>query len=293
MKICWDNLEKVRYDITNNCWYKIYKRCHSNKKQYRKYIYVENCKKCGEAFLAYFSHGNYNKFCSKSCSISFNTTGDKNTNYGKNLSTKTKLKISNSKKGKKLSKEDRLKLSLAHPKKEKSPMWRGGKDVSWYNTYAPQISYSEATRRDPDNYDWLQVKCAYCGKWYNPMRLSVRRRINALNGIGRGESRLYCSAECKKLCPTYLKRKYSAEETNTKQLSREVQPQLRQLVFERDNWICTKCGNDKSLTCHHKEGILWEPLMSADIDMCITYCKDCHKNVHKIDGCGYQDMRCI
>lgn len=69
-----------------------------------------------------------------------------------------------------------------------------------------------------------------------------------------------------------------------------MQPELRQMVFERDNWICWKCGTTESLHCHHKEGIRWEPLQSADMDMCITLCKKCHKEVHKKDGCGYNEM---
>ena len=163
------------------------------------------------------------------------------------------------------------------------PNWKGGvteNNIPLYDTYAPQLSYCESVRRDPNHYDWLQVKCAYCGKWYNPTYKDTHSRISSLNGYNHGECRLYCSSDCKHLCPIYWQKLYSAEEKNTKQLSREVQPELRQMVFERDGWKCTKCGSDKSLTCHHIEGILWEPLMSADIDMCITHCKDCHKEVH-------------
>ena len=40
------------------------------------------------------------------------------------------------------------------------------------------------------------------------------------------------------------------------------------------------------------EGIRWEPLESADVDMCITLCKSCHIEVHKLPDCGNNDMRC-
>ena len=40
------------------------------------------------------------------------------------------------------------------------------------------------------------------------------------------------------------------------------------------------------------EGLNENPLMSADIDIGITLCKECHKEVHKEDGCTYIDMRC-
>jgi hypothetical protein len=40
------------------------------------------------------------------------------------------------------------------------------------------------------------------------------------------------------------------------------------------------------------EGIRWIPLESADIDKCITYCKKCHKEVHKKEDCRTIDMKC-
>jgi hypothetical protein len=175
--------------------------------------------------------------------------------------------------------------------------WKGNvtkKNIPLYDTYAHQIEYCEEVRRNHEDSKILEVKCAYCGKWYVPKRKSVINRIEALigNNDRNRENRLYCSNECKQECPIYRKIKYSAEELNIKQLSREVQPELRQLVFKRDKYICRKCGSNKSLHCHHIEGIRWEPLESADIDKCITYCKKCHKKVHKKEDCGYQDMQC-
>jgi len=82
-----------------------------------------------------------------------------------------------------------------------------------------------------------------------------------------------------------------------KSYSREVQPELRQMVFERDEYTCIKCGKHQDelnipLHCHHIEGIVQNPIESADIDMCITVCKDCHDKIHQEDGCGYNDMKC-
>ena len=34
-----------------------------------------------------------------------------------------------------------------------------------------------------------------------------------------------------------------------------------------------------------------EPLLSADIDNCITLCYDCHKKVHQKDGCKYPQLK--
>ena len=166
------------------------------------------------------------------------------------------------------------------------------KSSALYNTYAYQISYAEEVRHDLGNEELLQVKCTYCGKWFNPTVRNVQSRIKALNGKNEGEGRLYCSNGCKKLCPTYKKIKYSAEETNTKNLSREVQAELRQMVLERDGWTCIKCGKTKSLQCHHIEGIQWNPIESADIDICVTFCVKCHEEAHKDEGCRYSDLQC-
>lgn len=164
------------------------------------------------------------------------------------------------------------------------------KNIPLYDTYAHQISYVEQVRRNKDDKNILEVKCAYCGKWYMPTIIEVRCRIDSLNGIRTGENRLYCSNECKKECPIYNQNKYP--KSYKKASSREVQPELRQMVFERDGWKCTECDSTKSLHCHHVEGIRYEPLESADIDKCITLCKKCHKKVHKKEGCGYHDFKC-
>ena len=76
------------------------------------------------------------------------------------------------------------------------------------------------------------------------------------------------------------------------ELSREVQPELRKMVFERDDYQCIKCKSFEHLICHHKEGIVWAPLESADVDECITVCKECHGEIHQIEGCKPSDMRC-
>lgn len=187
-----------------------------------------------------------------------------------------------------------IRCQTSHPK-EKHPLWKGGvtiKNIPLFTTFNSQISWCEETRRDPEDGNILNVKCTYCGKWYRPKKSNIYSRIASLNGMNEGESRLYCSEECKQLCPIYDKKKYSSEETNTKQFSREVQPQLRQMVFKRDNWTCIKCSNTSNLQCHHLEGVRWEPLESADIDKCVTLCKNCHEKVHEIEGCKPFEMRC-
>ena len=77
-----------------------------------------------------------------------------------------------------------------------------------------------------------------------------------------------------------------------KSTSREVQPDLRKMVLARDNWECQMCGSDEELHCHHITGVEQNPIESADVANCITFCKTCHKKVHSEKGCRYFELRC-
>ena len=252
MKICWDNLEKLRYSPKTGRWYK---GTHI-------YLYKEKCSNCGEPFLG-ISHEN---FCSRKCS----QTGEYN-NF-------------------------RFYNKEVNDNRDKHSQWKGGyarKNIATYDEYADKLV--EEVRRNKKDEKILEVKCAYCGEWYIPTVNSVCKRIDALNGKEKGELRLYCSIKCKKECPIYRKIKYPLGYKVAS--SREVQAELRQLRFEVDNYTCQKCKKHKDelkigLHCHHIEGIRWEPLESADIDKCITYCKYCHKKSHEQPDCGYNDLRC-
>jgi len=211
------------------------------------------------------------------------------------FSEKHKKNLSEAGKGKKQSEETKQKNRESNLG-EKGGNWKGGyssNNLCRYDLYVPRISYAEPIRRNQEDQNILEVKCTYCGKWFVPKILEVKGRISALEGKSGGEARLYCSNKCKHECPTYNRKKYSAEEKGHNQYAREVQAELRQMVFERDNWECQRCGSIESLHCHHVEGIRWDPLESADVDKCITFCKTCHRKVHKIKGCGYQELRCV
>jgi len=256
------------------------------------------------------------KWC---CSISYNScsnsknknsqsqigkqSGRNNPMYGKKHTEETKRKISRKAVGKLTSEKTKRKISESLKGKNnpqygrrgnKSINWKGGyasNNIPMYDTYASQIEWCESVRRSQSDKNILEVKCAYCGKWFIPKRTGISSRINFLNNNYFGESRLYCSDSCKSECPVFNQIKWPKDfKIST---SREVQPELRQLVLKRDNYKCVKCGSEKSLHCHHIEGIQWEPLESADIDICLTLCKSCHKKVHKKEGCKYNEIRCI
>lgn len=174
-----------------------------------------------------------------------------------------------------------------------NPNYKGGvkkRNIPLYDTYASQILCAEKIRHNKKDYNILEVKCAYCGKWFVPTILNVQNRIKALNSSDGRENRFYCSDGCKLICPIYRKIKYSGD--FIKSISREVQPELRQMVFERDEYLCQRCGVGEELHCHHITGIVQNPIESADVDNCVTLCKNCHEYIHSQRGCTKYDYRC-
>ena len=230
------------------------------------------CKQCDKEFMAF--KNSKGLFCSHSCSTTFRNLGSKHSEE-----TKKKIGIK----------------SKNRTSENNNPNWKGGvieKNIANYDTYSEQISFAEQVRRSHKDENILEVKCTYCGKWYIPKRSEITNRVSALKGQSNfySEHRLYCSDECKQECSIYGQHYYPKGFKEAS--SREVQPELRQMVFERDSWTCKKCKSKKNLHCHHIEGIRWEPLESADIDKCLTYCKDCHEEVHKKEDCRRIDFIC-
>jgi hypothetical protein len=167
------------------------------------------------------------------------------------------------------------------------------KSSAIFELYCDRLRQFEEIRRCPENKELLEVKCAYCGKWLKPTVIQIKNRLQAFNGTVGGEARFYCSENCKKSCPIYDQNKYP--KGFKKATSREVMPLLRQLVLERDNYICQKCWattETAQLHVHHEKSYTLNKIMANDPDNCITLCKECHKQIHSQDGCRYSDLKC-
>ena len=168
-----------------------------------------------------------------------------------------------------------------------------------YEIFAEKLYPYEETRRDELNSELLQVRCknSNCRKWFNPTKQQVQNRVSSVIGRNFGNNYFYCCDDCKRSCSLFGQSKYPKD--FKKNFYREVQPELRNMVLERDNWTCQKCNRSKDeypeldLHCHHIFPINENPIESADIDTCVTLCKDCHKDIHKnIPGCDYHEMKC-
>lgn len=223
------------------------------------YVYKEACMECGEPYLA--EKRRQSKFCSHSCAVS----GKNNPMYG-------------------------IKLCGILSGYYKGGVSKSGLTI--YNTCKDKLETYEDIRKQ-HNTELLEAKCAYCGKWFTPTYAAVNSRFIAINNLNCGEGRLYCSNNCKQACPTYNKQKYPKGFKHA--TSREVSTYLRQIVFERDDWECQKCGKtikEIQLHCHHMDPATQNPMFQNDANSCITLCKDCHKSVHMQHGCRYVDLKC-
>jgi uncharacterized OB-fold protein len=234
MKLCWDNIENIR--LTKNSNFRDIVK--------EKTYYLKVCKKCEEEYFGY----NNSMSCSASCSSRRKHTKEAKKKMseikkGKKASDETKLKMSKSRRGEKNgffgkihSKETRKKLSKKLSN-ENSTNWKGGvtkKNIPLYDTYAPQLEWTEKIRRNKEDQNVLEVKCFKCGKWYIPKRSNVKHRINSLNGK-EGHHRFYCSDNCKNSCSIFHKSAdilmkedaIRAGRLKWLELNREVQPELR------------------------------------------------------------------
>jgi hypothetical protein len=155
---------------------------------------------------------------------------------------------------------------------------------------ARRLQGIDDVRPDPNNQDIAQARCAYCNKWYNPTKRQVLNRLRVIDGTKTGESRLYCSNGCRESCPVFNTIKWPRG--FRKATSREVDPDLRKMVFERDDWKCQICGAESPLHCHHIEGYTLNKIIANDVDNCLTLCKSHHKWVHSKEGCRYFELQC-
>lgn len=165
-------------------------------------------------------------------------------------------------------------------------------NIPLYETYAHKLEkYEDLYLIKQNNLELLGVKCLYCNKTFIPSLINVKHRVDSINGRCNAENRFYCSTDCKKACPIFGQVKYPK---NFKlSTAREVQPALRKMVLERDNWTCQICNStENGLHCHHYDGIYINPVESADMDNCTTLCKKCHKKVHNNEGCKFNQLKC-
>lgn len=155
-----------------------------------------------------------------------------------------------------------------------------------YDVFYDRLTVEESPIRGENGE--LFVKCAKCGKYFNPSNREVQHRIQALNAENSGvERRLYCSKECKDACPIYNSKKDPA----IKSMGFERDPVWARLVKQRAGNKCERCGGEKDLAAHHIIPIKAEPQKGSEIDNGVCLCKECHAKAHSERGCRTSDLR--
>jgi len=218
-------------------------------------------------------------------------------NKGKKLSKETKEKLSNINKGRKVSKETRKKISKYNKGKTKNKI-----TIKQIKKRYPFFSKIEEMRYNPDKpgEKEIQVHCKNhncpnskeMNGWFTPTYIQLYERIICLErDNGNDAGYLYCSQECKQICPLYKKTvKQIIKEVEIEQgtykgndlyyTSEEYQV-FREEVLKRDDYKCIYCG-EKAEYVHHTRPQKLEPFFALDPDYAISVCKDCHyKYGHK------------
>lgn len=156
-----------------------------------------------------------------------------------------------------------------------------------YETYAHRLTVEESPKCNEDGQ--LLVRCTKCGGHFTPTYLDVRNRVNALEGRGSGECRLYCSQECKDSCEIYwVKNNPYAEHAQF-----ERDPQWAKMVKERAKFTCERCGSTSELEAHHEIPVKVDQSLVNDEMNGICLCHDCHMKAHSESGCTLADLRKI
>jgi hypothetical protein len=163
-----------------------------------------------------------------------------------------------------------------------------------FDKYVAKLTIDEAAK--PDGEGNLLVKCTYCGRYFIPTNREVLNRISVLGGGKNlyGEARLYCSNNCKEVCPVFGQQWYRKGDEHHS--SREVDPLVRQMALKLDNYECQRCGksiDEISLHVHHIQPYRKNLMLANDIDNTITFCIHCHLSwMHANSGYGCTDTKC-
>jgi len=252
---------------------------------------------CGQEANFLMTNG---KWC---CRESFNSCPNmikrnKENNIGRKHNELTKEKISKSNKGKNKGRipwnrgvkyQDNLRKKFIDKNKLTIE-----KIVERYHFF----STIEEMRYNPDkpHKKEIQVHCKnhLCknskeqGGWFTPTGVQLYERIRQLEkDYGNGGCYLYCSDECKNICPLFnviTTISPKSEDKKSYYTAAEYQT-FRNLVLERDKYICQFCG-DKATDVHHERPQKLEPFFSLDPDYAWSCCEKCHYGKGHQDDCN-------
>lgn len=205
-------------------------------------------------------------------------------NTGKKHSKESIKKMRLAKIGKKLNHITRQKMSLSQLSCYND---RNTLTIEKINELYPFFSKVEEIRYNPDKPEEkeIQVHCKNhnCpnskekGGWFTPNKRHLRDRIYAIEKTnGNDGNYLYCSEECKTVCPLFgLNPSYEINKNYEITYTPGEYQTFRKFVLERDEYKCQYCG-EKATNVHHERVQKLEPFFSLDPDFAWSCCKKCH-----------------
>lgn len=157
-----------------------------------------------------------------------------------------------------------------------------------FNTYGPQLTVEESPIEDEDGL--LMCLCNKCKKYFYPNLTSVIQRITSLKGQQPGESRLYCSNNCKQGCSLYHAKSKSPLYLGNKPSQTELDIWRKQVLQNQlDEFginFCEICNSKKDLRSHHIEPQKLMPEYALDPINGMILCKICHSKYGHSEECS-------
>lgn len=169
--------------------------------------------------------------------------------------------------------------------------------IELINKKYPLFSKIEEMRYNPDKPDEkeIQVHCKNhnChnskeqGGWFTPTGSQFSGRIYALEkDNGNDGTYLYCSDECKEICPLYgLNPNYELNFKTEKCYTDTEYYICRDEVFKRSDYKCEYCGG-RAEHMHHIIPQKVNGFFSLDPDYCVACCVSCHYRFGHKDKCS-------
>lgn len=129
-----------------------------------------------------------------------------------------------------------------------------------------------ALNRIGKRFNSKEIVCAHCGKLFDVPMSRIDGRVGQNGQIA---NRKYCSILCKNL---------ASRKPDELKTGKTLLKEWRIKVFERDNYICQKCGckRKRLLQAHHLKDKGNYPELAHNIENGLTLCVYCHIKQHKL-----------
>lgn len=134
------------------------------------------------------------------------------------------------------------------------------------NRGSGEKNYCSRECMSADREDKIEVECGECGSALHLKRHRVEER---------GHENFFCDVNCQAEFKSN-----GRVDWHDSAKAKEV----RNKVYERDDYICQDCGGEGTLNAHHIERRYERPDLVDDIDNLVTLCVECHAKRHEEAG---------